>query len=108
MDCHNEKRFFVSETDLKRGVQSEDDKEAAVATDAFKDECRDQVQKMLTYPSSFDESIFGAEGAIKDDAGNFGLGISFRALNGFGNKVPYHAVCMSTPTGGMRVRVATR
>ncbi len=104
--CVNQAQFFVSEEDVERGIQSEDDRAAAVRSVTFTTACDEQVQAMLTYPSSF--NLHWGQETTKDDAGNYGLVIHFDALNGFGNKVPKSAVCMSTPTGGMKVRIVNR
>jgi len=103
VDCQNQVRFFVSEQDLARGVQSEADHQREVLAQPFFMTCVNHVQGMLRYPTTF--NLHYGRSVTVDDAGNYGVVIDFDAMNGFGARLPQRAACMSTPTGGMRIRI---
>ena len=98
IDCANENRIYLSESDLNSGAevrtQSErgwDEGEAIV-------ECRSMVKRSATIPSSVNfHSFTGTRATTAATTGNVQVLLSFDAKNAFGTEIGYTARCIFEP-----------
>lgn len=101
IDCTNQQRIRLSETDLANNVNpiTESQKTASISDFNAKQTCIERVKRKLNLPSSFDSNLFKQGVRRHTTNGNVEVIVDFTARNGMGIKLPASARCIITPQG---------
>lgn len=107
VDCANEKRFYIADTEIDAQtipVSQEKKMSALSDTDAI-NQCERLVSKQLQRPSSFDRKRLSTGVQRAKSLGNIVVEFPFEAANGIGLLTEQTARCVFTPFGEVEATI---
>lgn len=105
VDCDNEERFYVADSELAGNTVVKSQSEKSISQgDAFV-KCQDLIKANAKYPSSVNFKILESNGFTAKTTGNVVITLGFEAKNSFGAEMPAKARCVFTPEGEGEVSI---
>ena len=101
VDCANQKRFYIEDSELKTTtpVQSQTGKMAALSDTQATSDCESAIKSKLTNPLTFNRQ-FGTTSVYRaPTTGNVVVQFTFESKNNLGAKLPSNARCVFTDRG---------
>lgn len=93
VDCKNKERFYISQTELKEGVEVSAESEKLDEPSKYIQPCKKAIKAHLNHPNSFDEKLLSIR-AYKGLSGNVVVEVPFTAKNGFGVEMEHTGRCV--------------
>lgn len=106
VDCKNEARLYISESDLKKegAISSERNKSKKYSdTDTIR-ACEDAVKQQLQNPMTFDRAILDTS-VYRPNTGGIVVEFKFTAKNNLGGELPFRARCVAKNDGTIEAEI---